>query len=129
GGQDGGKGDVTNPEWLQNSPCAQWVFEAVKKNPDDPDVQLAATEVLKTWPEMSDRTSGCVMAYIMATLDPFLHGEVGKLVTGPSTLTPKDIVDRGLVVVIDVPVLRYRESGRLLQLVWKMGLQRHVLRR
>lgn len=119
---------VKSEDWRKTAYCAQSLLAAGEKFPDDADLDLAAQEVLHTWPAMSDKTSGCVMAYMMATLDPFLTGEVGRLVSGPSTLGPADVL-RGKVVVVDAPVLRYRESGRLLQLVWKLAVQRAALRR
>ena len=41
---------------------------------------------------------------------------------------PQDVLD-GKIVVVDLPVLKYREPGQFVQIIWKLLTQRAALRR
>jgi hypothetical protein len=61
-------------------------------------------------------------------LSKFIHGDIRSLVAGPTTLSPSDSM-QGRIVVVNTPPLVFRESGRFLQLVWKLSFLRNVSRR
>lgn len=115
-------------EWRESF-CAKSLMEAHQKCPDDADLALAADFVLKEWPRLSDRTSGCIDAYVMNLLEKFVHGSVRELVaSGVTNITPDDVLN-GTLLVVDMPILQYREPGQFVQMVWKLMVQRAALRR
>jgi hypothetical protein len=62
-------------------------------------------------------------------LDKFLSGPVADMVSsGETNLTPEDIA-KGKVVVLDMPVLRWRDPGQFFQIIFKVLTQRATLRR
>jgi type IV secretory pathway TraG/TraD family ATPase VirD4 len=60
--------------------------------------------------------------------DPLTRGKIGELFGTYTNLTPGDILD-GKVVVIEIPVARYREIGQYAALIWAQLFQRAVDRR
>jgi hypothetical protein len=108
--------------------CAECLREAKAKGIDD-DLNLAGDYVLLEWPRLSDRTAGCIDAYVINLLEKFMHGTVRELIASDVTnITPDDVLD-GKLLVVDMPVLKYREPGQFVQMVWKLMVQRAALRR
>ena len=60
--------------------------------------------------------------------DPLTRGKIAELFGIVSNLTPDDILD-GKVVVIDIPIAKYREVGQYAALIWAQLFQRTVDRR
>jgi len=60
--------------------------------------------------------------------DPLTRGKIAELFGIVSNLTPDDILD-GKVVVIDIPIAKYREVGQYAALIWAQLFQRAVDRR
>jgi hypothetical protein len=84
---------------------------------------------LSEWPQLSEKTRS--VGYTMTTnvLDKFLSGPIRDMVSsGKSNLTPDHIMD-GAVVVLDMPVLKWREPGQFFQIIFKTLVQRAALRR
>lgn len=116
-------------EEFRSSYCFECLKQAVTQHPNDPDLSRAVDQVLKEIPHTSDRTNGCIDAYAYNLLSPFLHGSVRELIASEETnVCPADL-DDGKLIVIDTPVLKFREPGQLVQMVWKLCTQRHALRR
>jgi len=108
--------------------CAQTLVAAAKKGVT-PEINLASEYVLSEWPRLSDKTGGCIDAYVMNLLEKFMHGHVRTLVASDETnLTPDDVLN-GKIVVVDMPVLKFREPGQFVQMAWKLMVQRAALRR
>lgn len=109
--------------------CGKWLEEAYRNAPDDPDVNLAADYVLGEWCRMSAKTSTGIQAHLMNVLEKFMYGTVRELVAGGTTnVTPDDVMN-GKIVVVDMPILKYRQPGQFVQMVWKLLTQRAVLGR
>ncbi|HEU5458579.1 MAG TPA: TraM recognition domain-containing protein [Terracidiphilus sp.] len=116
-------------EEFRSSYCFECLKQAVTQHPNDPDLSRAVDQVLKEIPHTSDRTNGCIDAYVYNLISPFLHGSVRDLIaSGGTNLSPADLDTRKLIV-IDMPVLVGREPYQLAQMVWKLSTQRHALRR
>jgi hypothetical protein len=119
--------EVNTPEFAQ-SECGKFLLAAEAKG-ENPDVTLAADYILRGWPKMGERTQGNVAANTRNCLGRFMHGQIRELVaSGVTNCSPQDVLD-GKIVVIDTPVLKYREPGQFVQIVWKLALQRAALRR
>jgi energy-coupling factor transporter ATP-binding protein EcfA2 len=114
---------------FKESPCFLWMREAVHKHPDNHDLGLAVDFVLQEWCRLSDRTAGCVDAHVINLLEKFMHGSVHELVASGVTNISPAALDEGKLIVIDTPILTHREPGQFVQMVWKLSVQRHALRR
>jgi hypothetical protein len=108
--------------------CCKCLVAAAERGRDG-DLALAADFVLEEWIRLGSKTTGSVDAYVMNLVEKFLHGSVRDLVaSGATNLSPDDVL-AGRIVVVDMPVLKYREPGQFVQMVWKLATQRAALRR
>src|SRR5260370_24857250 len=60
--------------------------------------------------------------------EPVSRGKIGELFGTTTNLTPDDIFN-GKIVIINIPVARYREVGQFAALIWAQLFQRAVDRR
>jgi TraM recognition site of TraD and TraG len=121
------KAEITTPEFA-NSFCGKCLQASGAKG-TNPDVDLAADYIMEGWPRMGDRTQGNVLANTRNCLGRFMHGQIRELVgSGVTNCSPQDVLE-GKIVVVDLPVLKYREPGQFVQVVWKLAVQRAALRR
>jgi hypothetical protein len=79
------------------------------------------------WSETADATKRSLKPTIGGMLGRLMAEDVGAF-TRLSTLPP-DLAMSGKIVVLDYPVLTYKEPGKSLQLLYKMCFCRAVLRR
>jgi TraM recognition site of TraD and TraG len=108
--------------------CGKIMLEVAEK-PATPDAEIAVDYVFSEWPGTGEKTQGNIRTQAMSAVEKFMSGHVRQLMSnGETNLSPQDILD-GKIVVVDLPILRYRESGQFCQLVWKVMTQRAVLRR
>lgn len=122
---------AVSPEWALNSFAGRCLAAAVDRKLTGADARLLEQcgSFVEEWAALSEKTRSIAYTMVDNVLDRFLFGEMAELVAaGETTLSPEDVL-AGKVVVLDVPVLRYREPGRFVQLVWKLLLQRRVLQR
>src|SRR5262249_42930122 len=76
-----------------------------------------------------ERTGGNIQSNTMNVLEKFMQGNVRELVaSGVTNCSPQDVLD-GRIVVVDLPVLRYREPGQFVQIIWKLLTHRAAMRR
>src|SRR5262249_12806592 len=119
--------EETQTQAFRDSYCGQCLLGAFLNL--SPDVELAGEYVVKERPRLGDRTSGSLSANTLNVLEKFMQGSVRELVaSGVTNLSPQDVLD-GRIVVVDLPVLRYREPGQFVQIIWKMLTQRAAMRR
>ena len=79
-------------------------------------------------PTMDARTRSNVDADFTGMFDPLTRGKIGELFSTTTNITPEDILN-GKVVVIDIPVSKYRAVAQFAALIWSQLLQRTVDRR
>lgn len=108
--------------------CFQTMLRALQRVGEDPDFALAA-DFVRDWARLAPETSSSVLAHSQQVLSRLMNGDVRRLVTGESTVTPEDVLRHGKVIIVDTPYLKYREPGQLIQVIWKLALQRAALRR
>ncbi|MFO0906862.1 MAG: hypothetical protein U0794_00620 [Isosphaeraceae bacterium] len=84
------------------------------------------------WGEEFLRLDSKVKTSILADTGNLLHtyntGMVREMVSTTTTVSPSDM-ERGKWVLLDFPVDRYQDSGRIIMSGWKLVTQRHILRR
>jgi hypothetical protein len=120
---------LTSKEWQEKSFCWE-VLEAGKvRCPDDGDFELCGSFWLNEWPSLGDKTRSVAYAMVTNVLDKLLGGPIAPMISGGiTTVGPQDVID-GKVVVLDMPVLKWREPGQFFQVIFKTLVQRAVLRR
>ena len=79
-------------------------------------------------PALASKTRETIDADFTGMFDPLTRGKIGELFGTTTNLTPDDIFN-GKVVVINIPVARYREVGQFAALIWAQLFQRAVDRR
>jgi hypothetical protein len=123
--------EALSREWALNSFSGRCLAAAVDRKLTGADARLLEQcgAFVEEWAALSEKTRSIGYTMVDNVLDRFLFGELAELVAaGETTLSPEDVL-AGKVVVLDVPVLRYREPGRFTQLAWKLLVQRRVLQR
>ncbi len=120
---------VESDDWKRSAFCIRVLLEARDRHPHNDDLELAADYALAEFPALGTKTSAGITATSMNVLERFMGGDVGGLVaSGETNLSPDDVLD-GRIVVGDTPVLKHREVGAQIQLVWKLSMIRAALRR
>lgn len=85
---------------------------------------------LRTFPTMSDRTRGDVIATLNAVIFRFTEPPFDGLIAaeGASTFIP-EMATAGRILILDCPVVTYALAGRLFQIAIKHLTQQAILRR
>ncbi len=120
--------DITSPKWQSSSyfnslldPIAarESRLTAVQRN----DARVAMEFFVSRFARLDPRTRSGILATIQSIIWPFLCGPSAELCGTTTNLTPEDIF-RGRIVILDLPIKLYHESGLLIQTCWKLLFQR-----
>lgn len=109
--------------------CCRQLVAASQAWPEDEDLALAVEYCLKEYPLLGEKTAASIDANVLVAVDKFMHGSVRELVASEVTNVSPDDVLNGKIVVVDMPVLKYREPGVAVQMAWKLLTLRACLRR
>jgi len=83
---------------------------------------------LNEYVNLNDRTRSSITTQVNQILATFTGGIVRALVSGKTTISPAAI-EEGYWILNDMPVSRWGQSGQFVGAVWKLAVQRNVLRR
>src|SRR5258708_8295651 len=72
-------------------------------------------------PTMDPDTRSNVDTDYTGMFDPLTRGKIGELFSTSTNITPEDILN-GKVLVIDIPVSKYRAVGQFAVLIWSQLL-------
>jgi hypothetical protein len=93
------------------------------------DVDLTLDYFNREFPRLNDKTRSSIVSVFTSMADMLLRGTVGYLFSGGKvTVTPEES-HAGKIIVIDLPVKEYGETGRFAQMVFKYIWQRAAERR
>lgn len=118
---------VQDAEWRKESYAAQCLMVVEKKAPPH-EADLLLNFWLVEWPELSTKPRSIIHSMVTNTLAKFLSSPLREMVTGETNVSPGDAA-RGKIIVLDMPVLRWRELGQFFQVIFKTLVQRDALRR
>lgn len=123
--------EVNDAAWQESSFCHQLFDRASSKEiPDSEQVDFEA--VCEFWlvdfVRLPDRTRQSVISSFSTMVDGLTRGSFRKLFCGKLNVAP-ELAFEGAIILIDIPVLKYHEVGRVSQLIWKLMFQRAVGRR
>lgn len=119
-------------EWRKSSFCFQCLREADAK-PKTPvqeaDFGLVADYFAIEWLNLSERTRSNILTMFTSMLDKLHRGIIRELISSPVTNVSPEMCQDGKLLLIDVPLKVWGETGLLLQVMWKHCLQRAQERR
>jgi type IV secretory pathway TraG/TraD family ATPase VirD4 len=78
------------------------------------------------FPNVPEETRRTIVTYFTGLMAVFLRHPFRKLFCSETTLHPRQTWEEGAVIVLDLPVLEYHESGKLAQAVFKYMFQREA---
>lgn len=125
--------EVYDPAWQARCPAFAALAEASRREltpVQRADLEWAADMLLRVIPSMPHRTRASVVSTIVSGLDPLVHGEIGHALNGEQdTWTPREIIDKPGVVILDIPLQTFGTVGATLQRILLNAVQQEVLRR
>jgi hypothetical protein len=120
--------EVTKETWRKES----YVFELLERAERRAGDHREWLPIRRYWlterPSLPPKTRDTIDADFTGMFDPLTRGKIGELFGTTTNLTP-DAIFEGRVVVIDLPVAKYREVGQYAALIWAQLFQRAVDRR
>jgi len=89
-------------------------------------------QVMAYWlgeiPSLNDRTRSSISTQVQGILHVLCSGIVRDLMATTTNVSP-EIMDRGAWVLVDMPVSKCGSSGAMINGIWHLATQRHILRR
>jgi len=120
--------DVSSAKWQEGSRLFHLLERAEEKARKSPEWEMIKRYWLVERPALPPKTRETIDADFTGMFDPLTRGKIGELFGTNTNLTPSHILD-GKIVVIDIPVAKYREIGQYAALIWAQLFQRAVDRR
>jgi TraM recognition site of TraD and TraG len=120
--------EAADEHWQRGSFLFSLLDQAEAKASNHPEWELITNYWMRERPALASKTRETIDADFTGMFDPLTRGKIGELFGTVANLTPDDILD-GKVVVIDIPIAKYREVGQYAALIWAQLFQRAVDRR
>jgi hypothetical protein len=121
---------LKDPNWRQGFhwKMLEAALNAPKTEIEKADMEQCTDYWLGQVPTLNDRTKTSIMVQVQGILHVMGSGVVRSLISSDTTLSPA-MMDDGASILVDMPGSRYGASGQFVNAVWRLGVQRHVLRR
>ena len=108
------------------------VLEAAFLAPKTPIEEADFEQVMAYWlgeiPALNDRTRSSITTQVQGILHVLCSGIVRELMATTTNVSP-EVFDHGGWLLVDMPVSRYGASGAMVNGIWHLATQRHILRR
>ena len=117
---------VRDRAWQRRSMCAHCLIKAehhAETESQRGDLEVTARFWCEEFPNLAERTRSSIVATLTTMADGFIRGKLRDLFCTTTTVTP-ELTHEGVILIIDLPVKRYHEVGRIAQLLWKHCWQR-----
>jgi type IV secretory system conjugative DNA transfer VirD4/TraG family protein len=102
---------------------------SVKTAGEKSDLDLTLDYFNREFPRLNDKTRSSIVSMFTSMADVLLRGTIGSLFSGGKfTITPEQTQD-GKLILIDLPVKEYGDTGRFAQMVFKYVWQKAAERR
>lgn len=119
--------EALNEAWQRESflfQCLRSAGSARMNDSQRADFELAITFFMEEWAVLNSRTRSTVESTLTSATDALSRGAVRDMVSAPHpNFSPASLYD-GAIVIVDFPVLVYRDIGQLIQVVLKYCTQR-----
>jgi hypothetical protein len=121
---------LRTPEWREGFhwKTLEAAMNAANTDMEKADMERCADYWLGEMPTLNDRTRSSITTQVMGILHVMGSGLVRQMISSDTTLSPA-MLDDGVSILVDMPGSRYGASGQFVNAVWRLGVQRHVLRR
>ena len=113
-----------SPEF-RSSPCGLFIDALGSRDPDL--AEKYCDWFLKRLPSIGDKARGAFVTQAINSIKPFVHGPIGEVVNGDSTITPEAMLQQH--TILDFDTLTYGVSGLAFQLMMSWLCMEAVLRR
>lgn len=112
------------------TPLSYYEFKrvALAQMPTDAELQNAILYFETRFAELNEKTRSIVITSLSSMFDPLLRPPLKNLFCNTTTLSP-DAVFEGKIVVVDLSVHRFRNIGRMANLIWKTAFKKACERR
>lgn len=108
------------------------VLEAAYNAPKTPIEAADFEQILAYWlgeiPNLNDRTKSSISTQVQGILHVLCSGIVRDLMATTTNVSPQ-VTDEGTWILVDMPISRHGASGAMVNGIWHLATQRHILRR
>lgn len=122
---------MRSQEWRDNSFCYQCLLKADSRRKTAQqarDMQAVGSYWMKEFPQLSEKTRSVIVSTFTSLVDVLNRGVLRELFCGDTNITP-EMVEKGKILVIDLPLKEFAEVGQIAQAIWKFCFQRAIERR
>lgn len=124
--------DLNSLPWQASSFCFECLrraeFASMRES-ERADLGIAVDFFCNELPNLNSRTRSSIESTLTAAIDALSRGLVRDMISSPSSNFSASMLHDGAIVIVDFPVLVYRDVGRLIQVMLKASLQRAHSRR
>lgn len=123
--------EAQSGQWQLAKHFGKWLNAAIHRAQDTP-YERVMNDVRVFWLEefagLNDKTRSCLITSLTAMIDCFIEPAIHDLFCDDTTLIPES-VSEGAIILIDLPIKRYRTVGLFAQMIWKHLFQEAIERR
>lgn len=122
---------LQSPEWCENSFCMFLIEKALSRELSPSkrrDLESASDYWKIEFPNLNEKTRSIIVSMFTGLADTFLRGQMFDLFCNKLTIVP-EFSETGKIIILDLPVKEYGESGRLAQVLFKYMWQKAIERR
>lgn len=125
---------LADDQWLAQSTCWQCILEAevrtVQGEVSEKDLLRIIDFWTKDYATLAEKTRSNIDVMFAVLVDAFTAEEpIRYILSGNSTVTPDDVIDKGRIVILSLPTNIYHGAGRMAQFCFKYSFQRAMLAR
>lgn len=116
--------------WQKGSFCYKTFADALEKCQPEQETELALSARYCTvqLPAAGEKTQGNVLLTLTSMADILVRGLAKQMLCSETTVTPDDL-ERGKIIIVDVPIAKYGLTGRLIQGIIRYCFQQAMLKR
>jgi hypothetical protein len=121
---------LKTPEWQAgfHNRVLEAAFYAPKTAIEQADFEQVMAYWLGEIPALNDRTRSSITTQVQGVLHVLCSGIVRELMATTTNISP-EVMDQGAWLLVDMPISRYGASGAMVNGIWHLATQRHILRR
>ncbi|MEM9981731.1 MAG: hypothetical protein AAF734_04485 [Bacteroidota bacterium] len=123
-------------EWQQTSKCWQLMEQANSNKRDeweDHDFDLTTSYWMEEFPALAPKTRSGVLAMVTSLMDMLLRRPFRMLFSSqpenPDHYLYPELTHHGLIIILDLPIKEFGDSGKIAQVLYKYVWQQAVERR
>lgn len=123
---------VKDKKWQYETFCGDMLWQAKQAAitaRERHDFEMSYRFFTKEFAGLAERTRSSITAHVTGTIDPLMHGVAWELLSTDTTITPEATYKEGKIILINLPVQLFHETGKLVAHVFKYMMQRSIVHR